>query len=206
MVLSCHTTQATPHTDQAPYPTVVATDSAVVDTVQKKVYKPDPQRALWMGAIVPGYGQIVNKKYWKLPIVYGGFMGFAYAITWNNNRYQSYRTAYRDIIDNDPNTNSHIDILPKGYTLANYPGGINTYTSRLNTAQNQFRQYRDLSIILSVAYYALVLLDAYVDAELYDFDISPNLVMNVAPLTPSLPRATAYEPHSALGVQCSIRF
>lgn len=178
-------------------------DTIVADTTIRIAYKPDAQRVLWMGAIIPGYGQIVNKKYWKLPIVYGGFMGFAYAITWNNNRYQSYRNAYRDIIDNDPSTNSHIDILPRGYTLQTYPGGVATYTSRLNTAQNQFRQYRDLSIILSVAYYALVLLDAYVDAELYDFDISPNLVMNVAPVAPSFELDNS---DGILGVQCSIRF
>lgn len=144
-------------------------------------FKPDPKRSLWLGAIIPGFGQIVNKKYWKLPFVYGGFMGFAYAISWNHQKYQTYKNAYIDISDNDPKTNSHIDVLPRGYTLATYPGGESTYKARLNSAQNQFHQYRDLSIILSVVYYAVVLLDAYVDAELYDFDVSPNLSLDIRP-------------------------
>lgn len=183
-----------------------------VDTLTVKVpepdsmFKPDPAKSLWLGAIIPGFGQVVNKKYWKLPIVYGGFMGFAYAISWNNTRYVSYKNAYRDIIDNDPTTNSHIQILPRGYTLANYPGGVATYTQRLKSAQDQFRQYRDLSIILGIGYYLLVLLEAYVDAQLYDFDISSDLSkVNIAPARIELNQYALHTP-AAYGVQWSIRF
>ncbi len=144
-------------------------------------FKPDPIRALWMGAIIPGYGQILNRKYWKLPIVYAGFLGCAYAITWNNSRYQSYKSAYRDIIDGNPSTNSHIDILPAGLTLDTYPGGISTYTSNLQSAYEQSRRYRDLSVIATVAYYGITLIDAYVDAHLLNYDISPDLSLNVRP-------------------------
>lgn len=184
-------------------------DAAVVDadtTTYKadSVFKPDPLRAVWLGAIIPGYGQIVNRKYWKLPIVYGGFLGFAYAISWNNSRYVSYKNAYRDIIDDDPTTNYYLDILPRGYTLENYPGGRATYTQRLKSAQDQFRQYRDLSIILSIGYYALVLLEAYVDAHLYDFDISPDLVLNVTPTRIDFNQHQNVQ--SGYGFQCSIRF
>ncbi len=186
-----------------------ATQKEEVVTVSAKdstdrTFKPNPERVLWLGAIIPGFGQIANKKYWKLPFVYGGFMGFAYAITWNNRQYQTYKNAYRDIIDNDPTTNSHIDILPKGYTIETFPGGIQTYTARLNTQQDRFRQYRDLSIILSVVYYGLVLLDAYVDAELYDFDISPNLVLNITPT--QIPLNIVDKKTSSFGLQCSINF
>ncbi len=177
---------------------VISTDSVVYTP-----FKPSSNRALWLGAIIPGFGQVINKKYWKLPFVYGGFMGFAYVINWNNRHYQIYKNAYRDIIDNDPKTNSYIDILPEGYTLENFPGGMQTYKARLKTQQNQFRQDRDLSIILSVVYYGLVLLDAYVDAELYDFDISPNLVFDVAP---TQIRNDINPKASALGLQCSIHF
>ena len=144
-------------------------------------FKPDPIRALWMGAIIPGYGQIINRKYWKLPIVYAGFLGCAYAITWNSSRYETYKSAYRDITDGNPNTNSHIDILPKGLTLETYPGGISTYTSNLQSAYEQSRRYRDLSVIATVAYYGITLIDAYVDAHLLDYDISPDLSLNVRP-------------------------
>lgn len=144
-------------------------------------FKPDPIRALWMGAIIPGYGQIINRKYWKLPIVYAGFLGCAYAITWNSSRYETYKSAYRDITDGNPNTNSHIDILPNGLTLETYPGGISTYSSNLQSAYEQSRRYRDLSVIATVAYYGITLIDAYVDAHLLDYDISPDLSLNVRP-------------------------
>ena len=62
-------------------------------------WKPDPQRALWLALVVPGAGQIYNRKYWKLPIIYGGFMGCIYALTWNNMMYKDYSQAYLDITD-----------------------------------------------------------------------------------------------------------
>lgn len=168
------------------------------DTTIHKAFKPDPLKVVWMGAIIPGYGQIMNKKYWKLPLVYGGFLGFAYAISMNSSRYSTYLTAYRDIIDTDPTTNSFIAIIPKGYTISNY-GGISGYSNILKSAQDNYRRYRDLSIIMSVGYYALTLVDAYVDAQLYDFDISPNLSMRFQPalLSGSCGRA------NTLGIQCS---
>lgn len=152
------------------------------DTVTTTVYrfKPDPIKAVWMGAIIPGYGQIYNRKYWKLPIVYGGFLGCAYAISWNGTMYSDYKKAYRDIIDNDPTTNSFMDILPEGYTIESL-GGMSQYTKTLQTKQNTYRRYRDLSIVITVALYAITLVDAYVDAQLFDFDISPDLTMHVTP-------------------------
>lgn len=177
-------------------------DTLKIDTISSVKFQPDPVKAIWMGAIVPGYGQIVNKKYWKLPFVYGGFLGFAYAISWNNSRYTSYKNAYRDIIDDDPATNSHIDILPKGYTIDTFPGGITAYEKALKTKQDYFRRYRDLSIILSVGYYGLVLLEAYVDAHLYNFDISPDLVLNILPSRIQLMN----DSRSAYGLQCSLNF
>jgi hypothetical protein len=150
------------------------------DSIKIKPFKPDVVRVVWMGAIVPGYGQILNKKYWKLPIVYGGFLGCAYAISWNASRYNTFKSAYKDIVDNDPNTSSFISILPKGYTVEKY-GGISGYTNILKTGQDNFRRYRDLSIIATIGYYALTVVDAFVDAQLYDFDISPDLSMRLQP-------------------------
>ncbi len=75
---------------------------------KKQWTHPDPMKVVWMGAVIPGYGQIMNRKYWKLPIVYGGFMGCAYAINWNSNRYQSYKQAYLDITDTNEATNSFL--------------------------------------------------------------------------------------------------
>ena len=149
-------------------------------------WKPDPMHAVWMGVILPGYGQIYNRSYWKLPIVYGGFMGCAYAIMWTNNNYQDYKAAYRDILTDtsyDPTdpTKTYVAILPEGYTIDRM-GGKASYTNTLNKAQNSYRRYRDISIVATVLVYALSLIDAYVDAQLYDFDISPDLSLNAEPV------------------------
>lgn len=158
---------------------------------QKEIYrlfwKPDPIRAVWLGAIVPGLGQIYNRSYWKVPIVYGGFMGCAYAITWTSDQYNGYKNAYRDIyydvqngkVSNDP-SKSYIAILPEGYTIDRM-GGVNAYQKRLKEWQNSSRRYRDLSIAATAIVYALTLIDAYVDAQLFDFDISNDLSLNVYP-------------------------
>lgn len=158
--------------------TVPAATGVQAEPIQ---WKPDPLRAVWMGVIIPGYGQIYNRSYWKLPIVYGGFMGCAYAITWNNRLYTDYKQAYRDILtDTDGTKTSYLDILPEGYTIEKM-GGKSNYTNVLKNKQNTYRRYRDLSIVATVVVYALSLIDAYVDAQLFDFDISTDLSMTVEP-------------------------
>lgn len=169
------------------------------DSLKPKPFKPDPVKVVWMGAIIPGYGQILNHKYWKLPIVYGGFLGCAYAITWNSNMYQTYLNAYRDINDTDPTTNSFLLIIPKGRTVDSF-GGTEAFKSILNTKQQNYRRYRDLSIIATVGYYAITIADAFVDAQLYDFDISPDLSMRVQP---TLLKYDKLMPNT-LGLQCCI--
>jgi hypothetical protein len=155
--------------------------------VDQLFWKPDPMKAVWLGSIVPGLGQIYNRSYWKLPIVYGGFMGCAYAITYTNNQYVSYKEAYRSIyydIQNSSVSNSpekaYIAILPEGYTIERM-GGASAYQKRLYEWQNTTRRYRDLSIAATAIVYALTLVDAYVDAQLFDFDISTDLTLNVQP-------------------------
>lgn len=157
------------------------------EEIDRLFWKPDPVRAVWLGAIVPGLGQIYNRSYWKLPIVYGGFMGCAYAITWTSNQYTGYKNAYRDIyydirdgkVSNDP-SKSYIAILPEGYTIDRM-GGASTYRDRLKDWQNQSRRNRDIAIAATAIVYALSLIDAYVDAQLFDFDISNDLSLNVYP-------------------------
>ena len=150
--------------------------------------KPDALKAVWLGAILPGAGQIYNGSYWKLPIVYGGFMGCGYAVSFNQSRYNSYKQAYRDLYNDaqkglvsstDP-TKTYNAILPEGYTIERM-GGTSKYTSTLQTWQSTYRRYRDISIVVTIAVYALSLVDAYVDAQLFDFDISPDLTLNVEP-------------------------
>ena len=162
--------------------------SVKVDSVSAtdtmNLWVPNPSRATWLAVIVPGLGQIYNRSYWKLPIVYGAVMGGAYAISWNASMYNDYKEAYRDILldetlSDDP-TRSYNAILPPGYTIESM-GGRSQYTSTLNSRQNRYRRYRDISIAATVAVYVLSIIDAYVDAQLFDFDISPNLSLNVQP-------------------------
>lgn len=149
--------------------------------------KPDAVRAVWLGALFPGLGQIYNRSFWKLPIVYGGLMGCAYAIMWNEGKYSDYKEAYRDLyIDNQNGTvssdpdKSYNAVLPNGYTIDRM-GGAGTYTNTLQNWQSTYRRYRDISIVATVVVYALSLIDAYVDAQLFDFDISPDLSLQVDP-------------------------
>lgn len=165
------------------------------DTTSEEAYrhyidltkKPDAVKAVWLGVICPGAGQIYNKSYWKLPIVYGAFMGCGYAISWTQNRYSSYKTAYLDLyndnqagtVSEDP-SKTYIAVIPDGYDL-NRVGGASRWMQTLNNQQQAFRRYRDYSILAIVVVYALSLIDAYVDAQLFDYDISPDLTLNVEP-------------------------
>lgn len=150
------------------------------EKVETTTYKPNPVRTIWLGAVIPGYGQIVNRKYWKLPIVYGGFLGCAYLIGYNASRFVSYKNAYLDMTDNDDQTNSFLDVIPPGYTIESY-GGDAAFKGLLKSGMDRSRYNRDLSIIVSIAYFGLTLIDAYVDAHLYDFDISPDLSLKLRP-------------------------
>jgi hypothetical protein len=167
-------------------------------------FKPNPRKAVIYSAVFPGLGQIYNRKYWKLPLVYGGFMGFIYAITWNNRNYQDYSDAYFDIIS-DPVDNpdawhdSWQSFVPAGRDPADYIGDGN-FKSRLKNGKDFYRRYRDLSIILTVGWYLICMADTYVDAQLFDFDISDNLSMQIEPvIAPQRSYAMSY------GLCCSIK-
>ena len=143
------------------------------------LFSPDPRRAVLFSALFPGLGQVYNRKYWKLPIVYSGFVGFAYAISWNNGYFRDYQAAFRDIRDPNPEANSWHNFLPFGMN----PEDVDQqwFAGVLENRRDFYRHYRDMSIILSVAWYLLTIIDAYVDARLFNFDMSPDLSMRVAP-------------------------
>ncbi len=145
-------------------------------SVGSEVWLPDPQKSLWLAFVFPGLGQIYNRSYWKLPIVYGGVMGLAYGIAWNNRYYQEYSQAYRDAQSSNALDRSYNNLLPAGTDpTSDYA------ISLLKSQHNTYRRYRDLCIVGAVAFYALTIIEAYVDAQLSDFDISPDLSMRVHP-------------------------
>lgn len=141
-------------------------------------WKPDPIRAMWLGMVFPGGGQIYNRKFWKLPIVYGGVVGCVYAVSWNGQMLRDYSQAYQDIMDNDPTTNSHLEMLPLGYDIT---GREDHFKSVFKRKKDSYRRFRDLSIFCIAGVYLLSIIDAYVDAELSTFDIGTDLSMTVSP-------------------------
>jgi hypothetical protein len=145
----------------------------------KKIFNPDPTRAVWLSALCPGLGQIYNRRYWKLPIIVGAFMGLGYATSWNNTQYQDYTQGYRDITDSDPNTNSYMNFFPP--TTSESDIDTSWLTSVMKSRRDYYRRNRDLCIISIVGVYLLCMVDAYVDASLAHFDISPDLSMDVHP-------------------------
>ncbi len=177
-----------------------------VDSKLKGRFVPDPKKALWLAIVIPGGGQIYNRKYWKLPLVYGGFLGCVYAMTWNNTMYRDYSQAYIDIMDSDENTKSYENFIPTHYDVKANEQRLKDLFRR---KKNYYRRYRDLSMFFMIGVYALSIVDAYVDAELSSFDISRDLTLRVHP-------TVINEKYSALraqgistqsyGLQCSLVF
>ncbi|MBK5203165.1 MAG: hypothetical protein JJE45_05540, partial [Prolixibacteraceae bacterium] len=103
-----------------------------------------PRKATIYSAVFPGLGQIYNKKYWKLPLIYGGFVALIYSINMNNNYYQQYKTAYSDIIDSDPTTKSYEALDIEGTWDFTNASEVEQFTSRLSTAKESSLRYRNL--------------------------------------------------------------
>ena len=171
-------------------------------TAPSYLFKPSPRKAVIYSAIFPGLGQIYNRQYWKLPILYGGFVGFTYAITWNNGYYRDYLNGYQDIMDDNPESNSWHAMLP--YGMDHESIDRQWFTDVLKQRKDYYRYYRDLSIIGTFALYFLAIVDAYVDSQLFDFDMSPDLSMQIQPTLLKEDRTNYIG--SSYGLQWSISF
>lgn len=166
-------------------------------------FKPDPRRATWYALVCPGLGQIYNRSYWKLPIVYGGMLTLSYFIGWNGRMYNEYHNAYKDVIDNDPNTKSYEALVP------NYMGTTSWLQTTMKQKMQRYRRYRDICTFGLVAVYLVSVIDAFVDAHLYDFTVTDDLSMRLEPMInlnglgnpTDSPQQTA-----SVGVQCSFTF
>lgn len=198
--------------DAGPALEEVPLDTTIVDSLFRlkgkkrdmAFFKPDPIRALWLALVFPGGGQIYNRKLWKLPIVYGGFLGCTYALTWNNQMLRDYSQAYLDIMDDDPNTKSYEEMLPMGYSIE---GKETRFQTIFKNKKDHFRRYRDLSIFAFAGVYLISVIDAYVDAELSSFDISRDLSIHFEPavINTGLP-SQRHQKQNAYGLSCNINF
>lgn len=167
-------------------------------------WRPNPKRAMWLALVLPGAGQIYNRKYWKLPIVYGGFVGCAYALRWNNQMYRDYSQAYLDLMDDDPNTQSYNQFLHLGAKIDD--SNKARYQKLFKSRKDTYRRWRDLSVFCLIGVYALSVIDAYVDASLSEFDISKDLSLRVEPTIISNNRERNPLKSNSLGINCSLNF
>ena len=194
---------------------VQATDSITSVVVEKakklrpkrdwNTWKPNPQRALWLALVIPGAGQIYNRKFWKLPIIYGGFMGCIYALTWNNMMYKDYSQAYLDLMDDDPGTCSYNKFLHLGKQIQT-EADEERYKKIFKSRKDKYRRWRDMSFFVMLGVYAFSVIDAYVDAELSQFDISKDLSLTVEPAVMPNHNGGDWLDSQSLGVSCKLNF
>lgn len=147
--------------------------------IKKAIVEHSPRKATIYSAVLPGLGQIYNRKYWKVPLIYGGFATFGYFINFNNDLYIKYKTAYSDYIDDDPNTRSYEKL--DAYDAYKKQNMLSQFQERLKRAKDGSRRNRDLVVISTAVFYAANIIDASVDAHFFNFDISDDLAINWVP-------------------------
>ncbi len=164
-------------------------------------FMPDPAKATWYALICPGLGQIYNRSYWKVPVLYGGIVTLTYLITWNGRMYNDYQNAYHDIMDNDPSTNSYESIF---YNMSG--ADLSWKQNTLKRKRDFYRRNRDLSIFGMVALYVVSVVDAFVDAQLYNFSVSEDLSLQVEPVINNYFYSNDAPASNMLGFRCTINF
>ena len=142
-------------------PQIIAADSLKSETIDPL----RPAKAAFYSAIFPGLGQIYNKKYWKLPLVYGAIGTSVYLYLDNQKSYNLYRDEYKNRLAGNPSSSP---------SLARFD------ESRLIAAQKGFQRNRDLSALFIVGFYVLNIIDANIDAALSQFNVSENLAFKLA--------------------------
>lgn len=170
---------------------ITAQDSLFAANGRKRKFLPEPMKATMLSAAFPGLGQVYNRKYWKVPFVYAGFGGVGYAVWYNTKWYNDYTRAYQDFADQIPETDSYRKLIrninPEDYDPVLHPSTYNPSTAswikdKMMRQIDYFRKYRDLSYIGIAAWYLVTILDANVDASLFDYDISENLALKIEPI------------------------
>lgn len=174
------------------------------DTIKKIVSQDEeihsPKKATIYSAILPGLGQAYNKKYWKIPLIYIGFGAIVYFIDWNNDNYQLNKVAYQHFTDTIPETNDYLKLKGiEGWDLES-PTSRDNFKTALTKRQDYYRRNRDLLFISMIGFYGLNIIDASVDAHLFNFDISDDLTFNWQPSMLNIDNQLIY------GFNCSFNF
>ena len=139
------------------------------NSIAQETYKKhkSPKKATLYSSIIPGLGQFYNKKYWKIPIIYAGIGTSLYFVNENQIKYNDYKNAIsiRENPDGNPDK---------------YQGVYNN--SQLTTLMNYYKKNRDVSFIMVFTFYLLNIIDASVDAHLFDFNINEDLSIETTPI------------------------
>jgi len=163
----------------------VSGQKTIADSTFVKPPEHSPKKATLYSTFLPGLGQAYNKKYWKIPIIYAGFGAIVYFIGWNNDYYILYKSAYTELTSSGFDKETYVSHYPKIKNLQYFDLSDNSSISNLKTgllnSKDYYRRNRDLLIISTAAFYALNIIDASVDAHLYNFDISDDLTFNWQP-------------------------
>lgn len=139
-----------------------------------------PRGALWRALAVPGWGQIYNRQYYKVPFAYAGLAGLGAAVVYSNNQYLLYRRAALFKANEDATPNPYAQYESQYQQIENEVGGA-VRASILREERDKFRRYRDLSVVGIGLYYEFTVLDAYVSAQLLSFDVGEDLSIRVYP-------------------------
>jgi hypothetical protein len=185
-----------------------AQDTLSVIKPPKHHFKAEPLKATMLAIALPGAGQVYNRKFWKIPLVYAGFGALFYTASVNGKNYTLYIQAYQDFTDVIPETDSYIPLIPDD--PANYdpvlhpetydPSTASFYKDGLLQMVDYYKRYRDLSYIGIAAWYLISILDANVDASLFNFDVTDNLDISFAPTFIPLPGG-----YTGAGLSASIK-
>lgn len=143
-------------------------NTAKTDTTASKKY--NPKIAIVRSAIIPGWGQATNKKYWKIPLVYGALGTTTYLFFRNVKQYKDSKQAYTLATDNDPSNDNQIK--QPYYTVRSQP-------ERIKAFRNAVRQNADYCVLFFILFWGVNVADAAVDAHLKTFDVSDDLSLQI---------------------------
>lgn len=198
---------------------VVQAQHFTADTIQveSNVKVHSPHKATVYAAVLPGLGQIYNKKYWKLPILYGGIGATIYAINWNTKNFKRYKSGFKDFSNfydykyrtgeenppiPAPTGTSYEKLYTDGFDFDESNKSFDDwFKTQLQNKKDKYKRDRDFSYIILAAVYVLNIVDAAVDAHFTDFNVNEDLTINVRP-------AVTYSAltGNSVGFTCQITF
>ena len=149
--------------------TIGSDTTIVIDSITAKIpFHPKPKKAALYSAMLPGAGQIYNRQAWKAPIIYVGMAASFYFLVDNTNTYRAYRRSYLAVIDSDPTTINEFPLYGQNELLQ---------------LRDSYRQYLDMTVLITTLGYTIQVLDALVYAHLRGFDVSEDISLRMGPVS-----------------------